>query len=113
MLGRFGCVPLFATLWTVACQALCPRDSPGKNPGVGCQALLQGAFPTQGLNPRLMSPAPAGRFFTTSTAWEAATFLKQIIAQQQLPSPEASLLPPAGQSPKMVVSLTFYSDPVD
>ena len=29
------------------------RDSPGKNTGVGCQALLQGIFPTQGLNPGL------------------------------------------------------------
>ena len=26
-------------------------DSPGKNPGVGYHALLQGIFPTQGLNP--------------------------------------------------------------
>ena len=26
-------------------------DSPGKNTGVGCQALLQGTFPTQGPNP--------------------------------------------------------------
>ena len=26
------------------------RDSPGKNPGVGCHALLQGIFLTQGLN---------------------------------------------------------------
>ena len=25
-------------------------DSPGKNTGVGCRALLQGIFPTQGLN---------------------------------------------------------------
>ena len=25
-------------------------DSPGKNTGVGCQSLLQGIFPTQGLN---------------------------------------------------------------
>ena len=25
-------------------------DSPGKNSGVGCHALLQGIFPTQGLN---------------------------------------------------------------
>ena len=25
-------------------------DSPGKNTGVGCPALLQGIFPTQGLN---------------------------------------------------------------
>ena len=29
------------------------RDSPGKNTGVGCHALLQGIFPTQGSNPSL------------------------------------------------------------
>ena len=28
-------------------------DSPGMNPGVGCHALLQGIFPTQGSNPGL------------------------------------------------------------
>ena len=28
-------------------------ESPGKNTGVGCHALLQGIFPTQGLNPSL------------------------------------------------------------
>ena len=28
---------------------LCPWDSPGKKTGVGCRALLQGIFPTQGL----------------------------------------------------------------
>ena len=35
-------------------RLLCPRDSPGKNTGAGCHALLQGIFPTQGLNPRLL-----------------------------------------------------------
>ena len=39
-------------------------DSPGKNAGVGCHSLLQGIFPTQGLNPSLASPALAGGFFT-------------------------------------------------
>ena len=29
-------------------------DSPGKNTEVGCHALLQGIFPTQGLNPELL-----------------------------------------------------------
>ena len=29
-------------------------DSPGKNTGVGCLALLQGNFPTQGSNPGLL-----------------------------------------------------------
>ena len=30
-----------------------PWDFPGKNTGVGCHFLLQGIFPTQGLNPGL------------------------------------------------------------
>ena len=35
-------------------RLLCPRDSPGKNNGVGCHTLLQGTFPTQGLNLSLL-----------------------------------------------------------
>ena len=31
-------------------RLLCSWDSPGKNTGVGCHALLQGIFPTHGLN---------------------------------------------------------------
>ena len=42
-------------------RLLCPWDSPGKNTGVDCHALLQGIFPTQGLNPGLPH---CGRFFT-------------------------------------------------
>ena len=54
-------------LWPA--RLLCPWDSPGKNTGVDCHALLQWI-------PRmepgsLMSPMLAGRFFTTSTTWEA------------------------------------------
>ena len=37
---------------------LCPWDSPGKNSGVGCHFLLQGIFPTQGLNPSLLRFLP-------------------------------------------------------
>ena len=40
-------------------RLLCPWDSPGKNTGVGCHALLQGIFPTQGF----MSPALPGGFY--------------------------------------------------
>ena len=46
-------------------------DSTSSNTGVGCHALLQSIFPTQGLNLRLMSPALAGGLFTTSATWEA------------------------------------------
>ena len=42
---------LFATPWTVAQgPSLVPGDSPVKSTGVRCHALLQGIFPTQGLN---------------------------------------------------------------
>ena len=46
---------LFVIPWTIAsARLLHPWDSPGKNTGVGCYALLQGIFPTQGLNPGLL-----------------------------------------------------------
>ena len=35
-------------------RLLCPRNSPGKNTKVDCHVLLQGIFPTQGLNPGLL-----------------------------------------------------------
>ena len=47
-------VQLFGTPWTVAHQAPPLWDSAGKNTGVGCHFLLQGIFPTQGLNPGLL-----------------------------------------------------------
>ena len=71
MLSRFNCVQLFATLWTVAHQPPLSLDSPGKNTDVGCYALIQGIFPTQGLKPHLMFSALAGGFFITSATWEA------------------------------------------
>ena len=43
------------TLWDpMSTRLLRPWDSPGKNTGVGCHALLQGIFPIQGLNLRLL-----------------------------------------------------------
>ena len=39
--------------WTLSHHALCPWNSPGKNPGAGCHFLRQGIFPTQGLSPCL------------------------------------------------------------
>ena len=57
---------LYMCLVAQSCPTLCnPKDcsppgssvygdSPGKSTGVGCHALLQGIFPTQGLNPGLL-----------------------------------------------------------
>ena len=48
-------------------------DSPGKNTGVGCHTLLQGIFPTQGLNPGLLHCrwilyclSPQGKYWSAS-----------------------------------------------
>ena len=49
---------LYLTLWPYGRQPtrlLCPWDSPGKKTGVDYHAVLQGIFPTQGLNPHLLS----------------------------------------------------------
>ena len=35
-------------------RLLCPWGFPGKNTTVGCHALLQGIFPSQGSNPGLL-----------------------------------------------------------
>ena len=54
VLSHFSSFWLFLTLWTIACQLPCPWDSPGKNTVVGCHALLQRIFPTQGLKQHLL-----------------------------------------------------------
>ena len=51
------CDPMNSSL-----PVLCPRDSPGKNFGVGCHSLLQGLFLTQGSNSCLLH-WQAGFFF--------------------------------------------------
>ena len=54
LLSPFSRLKLFMTLCTVARQAPLSMGSPGRNARVNCQALLQGTFPTQGLNPHLL-----------------------------------------------------------
>ena len=45
---------LFVAPWTSLPGSSIHGDSPGPNTEVGCLALLQGIFPTQGLNPGLL-----------------------------------------------------------
>ena len=66
-----SCLTLLQAYGLQPSRFLCPWDSPGKNNGVGCHALLQGIFLTQGSNPHLLHlPALAGGFFTTSAVWK-------------------------------------------
>ena len=72
VLSHFSHVQITSTPWTVSPPGSSAHgDSPGTNIGVGCHAFLQGIFPTQGSNLRLLSPPLAGRFFTTRTTWDA------------------------------------------
>ena len=65
VLSCFSHFQLLSTLWTVA-RVLCPWESPGKNTGMDCHALLQGIFPTQGSNPTApVSPALQVHSFPT------------------------------------------------
>ena len=78
MLSQFSHVWLLVTLWTIAWRLLCPWDSLGKNTGVGCHALLQEVFLTQGLHRIFCGSCRAGRFFTDEAleapVLEALTF---------------------------------------
>ena len=50
-----SCQTLCDPMDSGACTRLhCPWDFLGKSTGVGCRFLLQGIFPTQGLNPGLL-----------------------------------------------------------
>ena len=62
------------------------RDSPGKNTGVGCQALLQGIIRiTQETSPNLLCLlALAGGFFITSATCEAPRHLSKCNQFQNL-----------------------------
>ena len=71
MLSCFGPVWLFATLWTVGAQAPLPMGFSRQEYWSGLPYPTPEYLPNPGLKPMSrMSPALAGRFFTTSTTWE-------------------------------------------
>ena len=89
------------TQWTIACQA--PWDSPGKNTGVGCYALLQGIFPTQD---QTCISCIAGGVFTAELPRKSQYLLlnlhKSIESSHHAPDPW--ILPPS--SPRNQVPLS-------
>ena len=75
------CVCVLSCVWLVTSGALparllCPRDSPGKNTGLGCHFLLQGIFPTQGSNLRLLCLLHWQVIPHHCATWEASYHLK-------------------------------------
>ena len=72
VLSHFSHVQLFASLWTMACQAPLSMWVSRQEYWSGLPCPSPGDLPNAEIEPAsLMSPALTGRFFTTSTTWEA------------------------------------------
>ena len=70
VLNHFTHIQLFVTLWTIACQTLLSMGFSRQEYWSGLSFLSPGDLPDPGIEPlSLMSPALAGRFFTTSATW--------------------------------------------
>jgi len=54
MLSHFSSVRLFESIWTEACKGPLSMGFSRQNPGVGCNAPLQGIFQAQGSNLSLL-----------------------------------------------------------
>ena len=71
-ISHFSRVWLFATSWTVACQAPLSMGFFRQEYWSGLPCPPPGDLPNLGIEPTsLTSPALAGRFFTSSATWEA------------------------------------------
>ena len=72
VLSCFSCVQLFAALWTAACQAPLSMGVSGQECGSGLPCPPPRELSHPGIKPASpVSPALAGKFFTTSATWEA------------------------------------------
>ena len=74
---------LFATPWTA--RIFCTWNFPGKNTGMGFHFLLQGIFPTQGLNLSLRFLALVGGFFTTELPAKPTVLGSKVLGRWELP----------------------------
>ena len=71
VLTCFSHVQFFATAWTIACQAPLSMGFSWQEYWSGLPFPSLGDLPNAGIKPASrMSPALAGRFFTTSATWE-------------------------------------------
>ena len=75
VLSCFSHVQFFAILYTITHQALLSMEFSRQEYWSRLLCPSPGDLPDPGIEPAsLLSPALAGRFFTTSTTWEAISF---------------------------------------
>ena len=71
VLSCFSCVQLFATLWTVTCQAPLSKGFSSQEYWSGLPWPPPGDLSNLGIKPASrMPPAQSGRFFTTTAIWK-------------------------------------------
>ena len=76
VLSRSSHIQLFLTLWTVAHQALLSMRFSRQEYWSGLSCPPSGDIPNPGMEPvSLTSPALADGFLTTSTTWEALSYV--------------------------------------
>ena len=89
MLSHFSCVQFCVTLWTVACQAPPSMGLSSQEYWNGFLCPPPGDLPNLGIDPvSLMSPALAGKFFTTEPpdADAAGLQMNLVMAKAQIVS---------------------------
>ena len=86
--------PTTAPPWTAAARFLYPWDSPGKNTGMGCHFLLQGASPTQESNPGLLH-------------------CRQILCRQSYEGSLTAFWGPSAMRTNLLLNIPIWMDPRD
>ena len=110
LLSCFSCVRLFSPVWTVASQAPLSMGFSRQEYWSGLPFPPPGDLPDSGIEPEsLMSPALAGRFFTTDATWEPnflyaryhmCTHTHTHNPQSRIPQHVRTVGRPAGHSPR-------------
>ena len=81
VLSHFNHVQLFATLWTIALQAPLSKKFSKQEHWSRLPYPPPGDLPDPGIEPvPLMSPAMAGRFFTTRATWDGMLIIIEYIS---------------------------------
>ena len=108
ILSRFSLVWLFATLWTLACQAPLSTGFSRKNYWSGLPCPPPGDLHDPGIHPT--SPALSGGFFITSTTWEVLMSSHQHSKQGRQTSAKTSLFFNLSKQPQQNFPVSHWID---
>ena len=104
LLSGFGCVRLFATLWTIAHQVPLSMGFSRQEYWSGLLCPPPEDFPDLGVEPTsFTSLALAGGFFTTSTTWKAWRIVWKFLKKLKLELPYDRAISLLGTYPEKAI----------